>query len=172
MGRTVGTSLASNLDGGFGEPRWLLRLGSSRFANGGSTSGGSISYDSQTWVKADFEVAPFADDGYVESFQVTFNLADADKSTFTAFQSSDACELYATCALSSYAGANDVVKLYDGIIGGGWTLEGNTFRIECGDFEVWPVKYVGPELGLTEVAAPGVYDIQGGDYTVVLEKGY
>lgn len=171
MARTVGTNLTAALDSGMVEPRYLLRLGSSYFADGGDADGANISWDSQTWPKNDFTVNTFAENGYVSSFAVVFNIPQGQKATFSSIQPSDACELYVTAALDTY-GTDDVVQLFDGTVGGGWNLVGNRFTLECGDFEMWPATMAGENSGLTEVVAPGRYTILGGDYEVLVERGF
>lgn len=171
MSRTAGTNLAANADSRRPEGRWLLRIGASRFANGGDADGDSISYDSQTWVKSDFEVTSFDDHAVVSGFGVSFSLTDDLKSTFSAIQAGDTFELYCTAALNTYVGANDVIPFYSGLVGGGWALQADQFTLQVGDFDVWPDCYIGPNIGLTEVMPPGEYQF-GQQYLFILERAF
>jgi hypothetical protein len=173
MSRSIGTSLNANLASANRRPQWLLRLGNNRYASTGTVSGGTVIYGGFSWVQAPFEVQPFQDHAVVPQITVVFYVEQGDKTTFTAVQPSDACELYATAALSTFAGSNDVVEIFSGTVGGGWALDRNTWTQDIGDYGVWPEKLNGPNSGLSEVATPGVYTF-GSDttYVVTLERGF
>lgn len=172
--RTLGTNLEANLGSSNRRPQWLIRLGSLRYCSVGNASGNNVIYASQTWVKLGFEVSPFDDHAMLPGFVVTFQLPQTLKSTFSAIQPSDTAELYATAALSSFSGSNNVVKLYDGTVGGGWSLQDNTFQQDVNDLRVWPTKLAGPNTGLTEIATPGMYQLGSATspVTLVLERGF
>lgn len=170
MGRTLSTALANALDADQMEPRWLLRLGTIRIANGGNATGGNISWDSQTWTKSDFTVSEIENAGVVTGFTVKIRTTNALLSTFSGLDQDDVVELHATAALSSYTG--NVVTIYDSTLGGSWSLKQQVFDFDVFERGWYPAANIGENSGLTEVTPPGNYTVPGGTLTVTLEKGF
>lgn len=174
MSRTLGTNLTSDVDAKISSPRFLIEIdvgGTLRHATGGDSSGNDISWGGNTWSKTDVEVGRLRwDAGGVSRFQLTYTIDPNLVATFTSITPATGIKLYITAALSSYAGSNDVVELFDGETNGGWTLNQHRFQLEVVRTGAWFPPYFGrPNDGFSDLTLPGVYQVD--QIPVVLERG-
>lgn len=174
MPRTLGTSLQSDTNSKLATPRYLIEIGvggTIRHATGGDSSGSDISWNSNTWSKTNVRVSRISwENAAVSAFTLTYILAPNLLSTFTNITPGTSIKLYATAALSSYAGADDVVTLYDGEVNGGWTLRGHRFDLNVLRSAEWfPPWYGRPQDGFNDLTLPGVYQVAQDVF--ILERG-
>lgn len=179
MSRTLGVNLLANAEAAYSTERTLCKVvvnGSTTLylADGGDNTGADIVWDGQTWVKTHFSVEglTWQEAGIPNQFQVSFNtndktllvdLVQADKdSTVTVYQ---------TAALSSYAGADDVVKVADGVLGGGFTLTERGCVFVCLPLvKIFPPYFVNAANGFSQITGPGTYQMPGGTVTIERER--
>ncbi len=77
-----------------------------------------------------------------------------------------------TAKMSSYAGADDVVKLYEGAVNGMWTLSRGVFSLEVRQTnEFFPPWSCTEKWGFTELMLPGKYQVNadGTTFTLTVE---
>lgn len=175
MSRTLGTNLTADVDAKISTPRYLIEIGvggTLRHATGGDSSGNDISWGGNTWSKTNVRVDRLRwDAGGVSAFSLTYVIDPNLVATFTGITPSTTVKLYITAALSSYAGSNDVVELFDGVTNGGWTLEQHRFTLQVTRTSKWfPPYFARPNDGFTDLTLPGVYQVD--QIPVVLERGY
>lgn len=176
MSRALGTNLTSDTDSYIVSPRYLIEIGvggTLRHATGGDSSGSDISWGGNTWSKTDVVVSglQWAGGGVLLAFTLTYVIPPNLVATYTSITAGTNVKLYVTAALSSYAGSNDVVELFDGTANGGWSLQQHRFTLQVVRNSDWfPPFFARPNDGFTDLTLPGVYQI--GQVPVVLERDY
>lgn len=179
MSIEFGTNLDTLPEAAIADVRWLVELdhpveGVLRYASGPASDGQPILWGDDSPTPA-WPVANFVITGIGElrapgraGISITFNAMDfVALATFLQITRESSISVYVTRALLNYTGADDVVKVYDGKITGGYKIRPG--RIEIESFvttDLFPKKYVTPQNGFTSVLAPGVYQF-GSDSLVV-----
>lgn len=175
MSRGLGTNLTADFEAKLSSPRYLIEIGvgaTLRHATGGDRDGDDIVWNGNTWVQLDVRMSGLRySAGGVSGFDLTYVVPPNLVATFTSITPGTPIKLYMTAALSSYAGSNDVVELFDGEANGGWQLSQHVFTLAVvRTSAVFPPYFARPNDGFSDLTLPGVYHID--QQPIVLERGY
>lgn len=161
MSRDVGVNLTADIEAAVQSARYLIRVGDTRLATGADANGNPINWNGFAWL-ASIPVLPprIAFSGpYAE--RVTIVLPHIDPNlipTFTNLTPDTIVEVHATAALASYAGADDVVTIYDGVLNGAWSLKRRRLQLNVAATREWgPPWSISSKDGFTRLTKPGVY---------------
>lgn len=173
MTRPLGTNADAQTLAQAQTPRWLLQIDTDTpqlLADGGDSSGSTIMFAGKSWTKTSFKVAglKYLPTGRAASFSITIPTDDRTLLAILNTATSDTnIKLYKTFALSSYAGANDVKKVFDGSMSGGWSLQKGQFTISViNRQEFYPNNVVNAGNGFTQISAPGEVVLPDGTLTI------
>lgn len=178
---SLGTNLDSLPDAALATVRWLVEIdhptaGTLRYASGADADGNHIAYGSAsptpTWTPTSFTVSGINSLRSPAAAQVSvqFNSYDLTAlATFLSITREASIAIYVTAALSDYTGSNDVIKLYNGKITGGYRIRPGSIEVaSVASTDLFPAEHVTPANGFTNVLAEGVYEFNGG--RLVIER--